>query len=145
MGPDGMESPDAAVFGGEGIVGVLYTTIAAPTWAYTETEKFVMDYEERFGLSPEPFAAQGYDASGVCLDGIERAFEANGGILPSRSQVSAAVRQTEEYAGITGPITFNSRGDRDGAAYFVWEVQSSDPNLWYRNELVETLWLSIVE
>jgi branched-chain amino acid transport system substrate-binding protein len=145
MGPDGMDSSETAARGGEGVVGLLYTTMAAPVGAYPDSEEFAQDYEDRFGEEPQPFAAQAYDAIGVCLEGVARATEANGGVLPTRTQVAEAVRHTADYPGITGPISFNAKGDRVGAAYFVLEVQSSDPNLWYQNEIVETLWLSMLD
>ncbi|MCC6457081.1 MAG: branched-chain amino acid ABC transporter substrate-binding protein [Caldilineaceae bacterium] len=141
MGPDGMDSSDTAARGGEGIVGLSYTTMAAPVDAYPDSEEFAQDYADRFGEEAQPFAAEGYDATGVCLEGVARTLEANGGVLPTRAQVAEAVRHTTDYPGITGTISFNAKGDRVSAAYFVLEVQSSDPDLWNQNEIVETLWI----
>jgi branched-chain amino acid transport system substrate-binding protein len=58
----------------------------------------------------------------ICLNGIAAAVEANGGALPSRAQVTEAVRATADYDGITGMKTFNEIGDLTVAQYFVKQV-----------------------
>ncbi|HXF60677.1 MAG TPA: branched-chain amino acid ABC transporter substrate-binding protein [Caldilineaceae bacterium] len=139
MGPDGMDSSELASLAGDGAVGLFYSALAGPASVYPDAEQFIRDYETTFGEPPQPFAAQAYDAMGICIDGIARAMEANGGRLPSRAQVAGAVRATEDYPGVTGTITLNAYGDRASATYFVLEVRSSDPDLWRQNEIITTL------
>jgi branched-chain amino acid transport system substrate-binding protein len=139
MGPDGMDSSELAGLGGDAVVDMYYSTVAAPATVYPAAAQFIADYEARFGEQTQPFAAQGYDSMNVCLDGIKRAVEANGGALPSRQQVAEAVRATADFPGITGSVTFDGKGDKATATYFVLKVGSADPAEWNSNELVQSL------
>ena len=139
MGPDGMDSSELATLGGDAVTGMYYSSVAGPANVYPATAQFISDYQARFGEQVQPFAAQGYDAMGICIDALERAIEANGGSLPTRAQVAEAVRATTDYPGITGSVTFNSKGDKTVATYFVLQVGSSDPAEWNNNELVKAL------
>jgi branched-chain amino acid transport system substrate-binding protein len=139
MGPDGMDSSELASLGGDAVVDMYYSTVAAPATVYPAAAQFIADYEARFGEQTQPFAAQGYDSMNVCLDGIKRAVEANGGALPSRQQVAEAVRATADFPGITGSVTFDGKGDKATATYFVLKVGSADPAEWNSNELVQSL------
>jgi branched-chain amino acid transport system substrate-binding protein len=139
MGPDGMDSSDLAQLGGDAVIDMHYSTVAAPPTAYPAAAQFIEEYEARFGEQTQPFAAQAYDSMNICIQGIQRAMEANGGEIPTRAQVAEAVRATEGYPGITGEVTFNSIGDKAVATYFVIKVISSDPAEWNNNELVTSL------
>ncbi|HXF61141.1 MAG TPA: branched-chain amino acid ABC transporter substrate-binding protein [Caldilineaceae bacterium] len=139
MGPDGMDSSELASLAGDAVVGMYYSTVAGPPTAYPGTAQFIADYEEAFGEQVQPFAAQAYDSMNICINGIISAIEANGGEMPSRAQVAEAVRATADYPGITGTITFNEKGDKTVATYFVLQVQSADPAEWNNNQVVQTL------
>jgi branched-chain amino acid transport system substrate-binding protein len=139
MGPDGLDSSELAGLGGDAVVDMYYSTVAAPPTVYLDAAQFIVDYEERFGEQTQPFSAQAYDSMNICIDGITRAIEANGGELPTRAQVAEAVRETADFPGITGNVAFNSVGDKEVATYFVLQVTSADPAEWNNNELVESL------
>ena len=139
MGPDGLDSSELAGLGGDAVVDMYYSTVAAPPTVYPDAAQFIVDYEERFGEQTQPFSAQAYDSMNICIDGIKRAIEANGGELPTRAQVAEAVRETTDFPGITGDVAFNSVGDKEVATYFVLKVLSADPAEWNNNELVESL------
>ncbi|MGD0575467.1 MAG: branched-chain amino acid ABC transporter substrate-binding protein [Anaerolineales bacterium] len=139
---DGFDSPEAAHIAGDSITsgtGTYYSTVAGPAKLYPGTAKFQVDFKARFGSDPKPFAAQGYDSMGICLQAILNAAKANGGKAPTRNAVALAVRALKDYAGITGTINFNSIGDLTKANYFVIHVVSSDPAQWDNNSVDETL------
>ena len=139
MGADGMDSSELASLGGDAVAGMYYSSVAGPANVYPATEQFIADYEARFGEQTQPFAAQGYDSMGICLQGIAAAMEANGGQLPTREQVAAAVRATADYPGITGSVSFNDKGDKTVATYFVLQVASADPAQWNTNQVIKSL------
>lgn len=139
MGPDGLDSSELAGLGGDAVVDMYYSTVAAPPSVYPAAAQFIADYEARFGEQAQPFSPQAYDAMNICLDAIQRAMDANGGALPSRPQVAQEVRATADYPGITGNVTFNSIGDKAVATYFVLQVKSADPAEWNNNELIKSL------
>jgi branched-chain amino acid transport system substrate-binding protein len=139
MGPDGSDSSELAELGGDAVVGMHYSTVAGPANVYPATAQFMDDYAAEFSEQIQPFAAQAFDSMNICLDGIQRALEANNGELPTRAQVAEAVRATADFPGITGNISFNAIGDKTVATYFVIEVTSADPAEWGNNPVVQTL------
>lgn len=138
MGPDGLDSSEMANLAGDFVTDMYFTTTAGPLSLFPKAEQFITDYEARFGEQVQPYAAEGYDAMMICLNGIQAAAEAAGG-LPSRAQVVEAVRATADYDGITGVKTFNDIGDIEVAQYFVKKVISGDPAEWGNAEVVQVL------
>ncbi len=139
MGPDGIDSSDFAELGAEAAVGTYYTSVVAPAAQYPNAAQFIEDYTAAYGDPPGPFAAQAYDAMGIILATFERLAAANGGTLPTREEVVAELRATEDYAGITGTITFDANGDPEVSTYYVLQVGSADPAQWGANTIISTL------
>ena len=142
LSDDGFDSPEAITIGGAALLeggGVFYTTVAGPARLYPGTAKYQEDFKAKYNADPKPFSAQGYDSMGLCLKGIEEAAKANGNKLPTRAQVTEAVRALKDYPGITGTINFNSKGDLTVAKYFVIQVTSADPAMWNDNTIDQTL------
>ncbi len=136
MGPDGMDSSDLTKIAGKTVVGMYYTSAAGPASALAGAKAFVDDYKKKFSKNPEPYAAEAYDATAIALKAIEAA--AKGGKVPSREDVSAAVRKVK-HNGITGEIAFDAKGDRQKALYFVLQVASENPEKWGDNKIVKQL------
>lgn len=142
LSDDGFDSPDAAKIGGDALVqgaGTFYSTVSGPASVYPGTAKFITDFKAKFGSDPQPFAAQGYDSMGICLKAIENAAKAKNGEMPTRAEVTQAIRALQGYNGITGNFTFNNIGDPVSAQYFIIQVVSPDPAKWAENTIVETL------
>jgi branched-chain amino acid transport system substrate-binding protein len=142
LSDDGFDSSDAAKIGGQALLdgaGTFYSTVSGPAAVYPGTAKFVADFKAKYGSDPQPFAAQGYDSAAICLKGIEAAAKAKNGETPTRAEVANAIRALQDYAGITGTITFNKIGDPMLAKYFVIQVGSADPAKWPENPINQTL------
>jgi branched-chain amino acid transport system substrate-binding protein len=139
LGPDGLDSPEYINLAGEGGVGTYYSSAAGPASAYPGTAQFVEDYTAKFGSAPTPYASESYDSAGIVLQGILTAAQAAGGEIPTREAVSAAVRATQGYQGLTGEISFDAVGDRVSANYFVLQVGSADAANWPNNEILQQL------
>jgi len=138
LGPDGMESTDLVKIGGKAVVGMHYTTVAGPVTQYPKAKKYATDFKEKFKKDPEPFSAQAYDSAAMGLKAIEAAVKAAGGKIPTRGAVAAEVRKLK-YAGLTGTIEFDAKGDPKKATYFVLQVVSEDPAKFGDNKLVKRL------
>jgi branched-chain amino acid transport system substrate-binding protein len=139
LGTDGMDSSDLADIAGDALTtggGMAYTTVAGPVSAYPAAAKFAEDYTAKFGAAPEAYAAQAYDAAGVCLTAIKAAAEAAGG-TPTRLQVAEAVRAVN-YEGLTSTITFDEIGDLPLAKYFIIKVNASTKDAWGTNEIIDS-------
>lgn len=142
LSDDGFDSPEAVNIGGPTLLdggGLYYTTVAGPAKLYPGTAKFQTDFKAKYGADPKPFAAQGFDSMAICLKAIEDAAKAAGNSLPDRASVASAVRALKDFAGITGTINFNSKGDLTVAKYFVIQVTSADPAMWNDNTIDKTL------
>jgi len=139
VGPDGMDSSDLAKIAGQSVVGLHYTTTAGPVNVYPEAREFAREFRNRFRKEPEPYAAEAYDATMVGLRALELAIQEAGGRKPTRRQVSVTIRQLPQMQGITGPISFDEKGDRMRARYHVIRVVSANPALWGQNRLVKTI------
>jgi branched-chain amino acid transport system substrate-binding protein len=142
LSDDGYDSPEAVNIGGPTLLegkGLFYTTVAGPAKLYPGTAKFQTDFKAKYGADPKPFAAQGYDSMAICLKAIENAAKAAGNKMPDRASVASAVRALKDYAGITGTINFNAKGDLVTAKYFVINVTSADPAKWNDNTIDQTL------
>jgi len=142
LSDDGFDSPDSAKIGGDVLLqgtGTFFSTVSGPANIYPGTKKFVADFKAKFGNDPEPFAAQSYDATAILLKAIENAAKANGGKVPERIEVAKAVRALKQFKGITGTITFDSKGDPVMARYFVVQDTAKDSGQWAANKVIETL------
>jgi branched-chain amino acid transport system substrate-binding protein len=90
--------------GGDAVEGLF-----APVSFFAESTdpavvEFVDEFKKRFGMEPSSLAAQAYDSIGILLEAIKEA-----GAL-DREAVRDAVNNIN-YPGITGPTTFDARGD----------------------------------
>ena len=139
LGNEGIADPALLEFAGPLLLdgkGMYYTTIVPPASYYPEAIEFIENFETLYGTTPLVFAAQAYDAAGICLKAIEEASRSRGGEIPTRAEVASAVRALQDYTGITGIYNFNKYGDPDPAQYFVFQVTSIDPVVWLQNPLI---------
>ena len=142
LSDDGFDSADAAKIGGDALLegaGTYFSTVSGPANVYPDTAKFIADFKAKFGNNPQPFAAQSFDCAAILLKAIENVVSANGGKMPTREEVSKAVRDLKDFHGITGTITFNGKGDLVKAKYFIIQVTSADPAKWASNRIDTTL------
>lgn len=119
--------------------GLYYTDTGLPASYYPGATKFVQDFQAQFGAAPQPYAAEAYDAAGICLKAIEQASKAIGGEIPTRHEVVLAIRALKDYAGIAGTYNFNKNGEQVLGRYFIIKVVSPDPNNWGQNTLAATI------
>ncbi len=132
--------PDAILLGTDGISlddqcirdigatppGVWATSpyVDPTTSADLSVKKQVADYRKAYpkpsDVGPYVFAA--YDSARILIDAIGRAIKANGGKLPSRSQILAAVAQTKDFVGVTGTYSFDANGDALSPMMSVYRV-----------------------
>ena len=135
LGPDGLDSSDLVKIGGKALVGLYYTTAAAPSTS-PQAKKFGDDFKKKFGKNPEPYAAESYVATAIALKAIESTVA--GGKAPTRATVAAAIRKVK-YAGMTGAIEFDDKGDPKKASYYVMQVTSDNPEKWGDNKEAKRL------
>ena len=116
--------------------GMFYTIMNPSADYYSDASQFNQDFYDQYGTAPLSFAARAYDATGICLKAIEEASKANSSTAPTRAEVAEAIREVQDYKGITGTYSFNSHGDPDPMQYYVYQVVSTDINSWDKNPIV---------
>jgi len=132
MGGDGLDSSEIAKIAGKDIVGLIYTTAATDITKTEEGKAWAQKYTEKFGKNVESYSAYGYDAAKVALKAMENAIAANGNQKPTREQVVAEVRKTQDFRGIATVVSFDDKGDNKNAKVYFFEFKAES----YPGELV---------
>ncbi len=99
-------SPEIIEQVGEPAEGVFLTQAGFDTKSEEEQIKsFVDAYREKYGLTPDLYAAHGYDSVLV----LAAAIEQSGGEFPS--ELWSGLRGLRDFQGVTGMLQFDERGD----------------------------------
>lgn len=97
--------PSAIARVGQDASGVILTqSVFELDSDHAHVQKFVKGYEEKYGESPDIYAAHGYDALRVVATAL-----AGRPALPG--EVIKGLRDVKEFPGVTGSIQFDEKGD----------------------------------
>ncbi len=132
VGPDGLDNSEFVQIAGAAAKGVYFTSTAGPIKKLRgrDVAGFEQRYQRVFKVSPETYSPYAYDAANILLETIAAHYQANKK-LPTRAEVSKEVRNLE-WDGVTGRISFNSKGDRQNSDYFVLQYKTAQ----YPGEIV---------
>lgn len=83
---------------------LLTQTDFDPTAEQGAVRQFVEAYRAAYGLTPDIYAAHGYDAVRVLVAAIE-------GTDGGPTEVWSGLRALRDFQGVTGPLQFDERGD----------------------------------
>jgi len=110
MGGDGTNDPTLMKTAGAAADGMIITT--APLAQFLAgAHDYVDQYNKTYGQGPGPYSVYEYDAVGVTAKAIADAKSTK------PADISAALHKITNYAGATGTIGFNPKGDRSRAVY----------------------------
>jgi len=101
LGGDGWDSPSLLEIGGEALEGSYFSNHYSVDDPSPAIQKFVTEYEARFGAKPDALAGLGFDAAMLLFDAMTRA----GSTDPIA--VRDALAQTRDFPGVTGTITLD--------------------------------------
>lgn len=131
MGGDGLDSVKFVQQAGIAGAGVVYTTVFGPVSAFTNSLSFSERYQAAYKTRPEGLAVYAYDAATTLLSAIRAA---GGKDLPTRAQVSAAVRKVNlpacfdldasKCVTVTGAIGFTATGERQRSRLLVMKLDN---------------------
>jgi branched-chain amino acid transport system substrate-binding protein len=105
IGSDSWGSAELLKLGGADLEGCYFSTHYAPDIATPTAQKFIKDYEAKYGKTPDDVAALTYDAGGLLCDAITQA-----GAL-DRKKVRDALASVKDFHGVTGLMKFQGTGD----------------------------------
>ncbi len=105
MGSDGLDTDDLWNIAGEAAEGTVVVSHYHPDTPREQQQRFIEKYRQRYSTDPDTWAAQGYDAVYLLAHAMTVANSSSSGAI------AQALHQTREWQGVTGPHTFNERGD----------------------------------
>ena len=105
IGSDSWGSDELLKLGGKDLEGCFFSTHYAPDIATEKAQKFIKDYEAKYGKKPDDVAALTYDAGNLLLAAIAKAG------APDRQKVRDALATIQEFEGVTGNMQFKGTGD----------------------------------
>jgi len=105
LGGDGWHHPDLIKIAGPAVEGAFFSAFFSPEDPRREWQDFVKNYRSRFGSTPRPGIAVGYDTTTLLLNAIERAQ------TDETRGVAEALAKTKDFQGVTGSITIDPNGN----------------------------------
>ncbi len=127
IGSDSWGSQELLHLGGADLEGCFFSTHYAPDIATPTAQKFIQDYEAKYGKKPDDVAALTYDAGKLLAAAITQAGSLD------RQKVRDALASIREFDGVTGKMQFKGTGDpiksavilniKDGAFKYYSTVQ----------------------
>lgn len=124
LGPDAMDSSEFVKIAQDAVVGAYYTTVAGPVDQFPDAKAFSERFKARFQKDAESYALYSFDCANVFIESIKAHLTVHPGVIPSRTDVSAAVRKLT-YTGITGAIAFDDKGDRLRSDYYIIKFEEA--------------------
>lgn len=105
IGSDSWGSDELLKLGGEDLEGCFFSTHYAPDIATPQAQKFIQEYEAKYGKKPDDVAALTYDSGQLLLTAIGQAGARD------RQKVRDALANITEFEGVTGKMKFKGTGD----------------------------------
>lgn len=113
---DRIVSPDFIRIAGKNAEGVISTCQYNPKADNPKLKAFQSNYEKRFNLKPDVFAAHAYDGMNIILDAIQKAG-LNRALI---RDLLTDMKTYQGYQGITGKIVFDASWNDIGD---IWQVE----------------------
>ncbi len=105
IGSDSWGSEELLRLGGPALEGSFFSTHYAADIATAKAQKFIHEFETKYGKKPDDVAALTYDAGQLLLAAIAKAG------VPDRRRVRQALATIAEFEGVTGKMQFKGAGD----------------------------------
>lgn len=113
IGNDLLDSPELMNIAGKAAEGVVIPTVFDPGKTDSRILRFVKSFESEMGMTPDTWAAQGYDAVQLLAHAMER----SGSTAPL--EIAATLRFMGEWKGVTGAYAMSQTGGvTDKSIYF---------------------------
>lgn len=114
FGTDGSLSPTLIELGKDAVEGMIVYGMFHPSAGETNPKvgEFVDAFKAKFGIEPSSFVATAYDA----MYAVKAAAEQVG---MSRDEVQQGLVDLSGLEGVTGSVSFNDEGDREGDVLFL--------------------------
>ncbi|MCL5046782.1 MAG: branched-chain amino acid ABC transporter substrate-binding protein [Actinobacteria bacterium] len=116
LGADGSRRSKFVELAGDAAEGAYMTYAGVDPESLQGGLWFTREFERRYGQCPV-YGPEIYDAAYIIIEALRRAG------TPDRGRVLAEVRAMKRFPGVTGPISFDERGEREDVAVSLWRVE----------------------
>ncbi len=121
FGADGVDSPEFLNKAGKAAEGMYLTTPFTFDLGSEDAKQVAVDFESKYGVPPDTWAALSYDAVGMIADAIEKTYKNDGSLADNRKAIrdylALITTPAKGYTGITGLTYFDKNGDCVKPAY----------------------------
>ncbi len=112
IGGNGFNSAKLIEIGGQAAEG----SISGSPWFLDDpspkNQAFVKAYTKKYGMAPDQFAAQAYDALYIMAEGI-KAVKLSGTLEKDRTALRDALAKVKNFKGVGGTFSFNASRDAE--------------------------------
>lgn len=122
FGTDGSRESQFLPLAGEAAEGVYQTYAGVDPESTPAAQAFVRAFQVKYGPVPV-YGLEVYDATNLLIAALIQAGQ------PDRKSVLEAVASTTDFTGVTGPIQFESNGDRRNPQVSLWRVEQGQMRL----------------
>ncbi len=124
MGPDGIQTQAFIDGAGKDIAEGAYASVGGvPLEKLGDSgQKFLKDYEAKYGKLTEPYAVYGYESANAVLKAIEDVCAA-GGNPTDRKAIRDAVFAIKDFSGALGTWSFDANGDTTLTDMTIYQVK----------------------
>ncbi len=125
MGPDGIQTQAFIDGAGADVAEGVYASVGGlPLDKLGPSgQKFLTDYEAKYGKLTEPYAVYGYEAMNVLMQALENVCAA-GGNPADRATVNKAVFAIKDFNGVLGTWSFDQNGDTSITDMTIYQVKN---------------------
>lgn len=120
MGGNACNNPEFVQIAGlEAAAGIIVTTEPLPVdLDYPEAVTFVKDYKAKYGEDPTSvWSTSAADGFRLIVDAITQTQSTDPGVLADYLHT-----KLKDFPGITGPITYDEKGDREGTIHWAYTI-----------------------
>jgi branched-chain amino acid transport system substrate-binding protein len=115
VGGDGWQNSDFSDLAGASGDGD-FATNGGP--ALTTLTAFNTKYKAKFTQDIFQYAPQAYDAANIIINALKK-------VGPDKAKVLAEIAATKAYVGVSGTISFNSKGDLTTSVFTMWKYDKT--------------------
>lgn len=112
-GSDSWGTPDLIDLCGADCEGLFFSTHYAPDIATDVAQRFISNYEEKYGEKPDDVAALTYDAFEMLFQAMRDAGELD------KAAIRDALANIDRFEGVTGIMSFDEQGDPTKCAVII--------------------------
>lgn len=118
IGAGGLDYPELFTIAGGSAEGLVLPSVFLPSYPDKKTREFVKKFQKKFNLTPDKWAAQGYDAVALLAHAVQKKESA----VPA--DMASHLRFLEKWKGVTGGYSFTPEGNISGKEIFFKKVEN---------------------